>query len=49
MRRLIGRLICRWKGKHLRGKLISKDQTHKRFRCPRCERTTTYPVKAKTD
>lgn len=46
MRLLIGRLMCRLKGKHLRGKLISKDQTHKRFACPRCGRNTTYPVKA---
>ena len=46
MRRLIGRIICRWKG-HLRGRLVSKDQTHKRFKCPRCERMTIYPVKAK--
>lgn len=48
MRLLIARLVCRWKG-HRRGRLVSKDQTHKKFECPRCERTTTYPVKAKAD
>lgn len=47
MRRLIGRLMCWWNGKHLRGKPLSKDQTHKRFSCPRCGRSTIYPVKAK--
>ena len=45
MRLLIGRLICRAKGKHLRGRLVSKDQTHKTFACPRCGRNTIYPVK----
>lgn len=43
---MLGKLTCWWKGKHLRGKLISKDQTHKRFACPRCGRNTSYPVKA---
>lgn len=45
MKKLIGRLIC-WKKGHRRGKEVSKDQTHKRFECPRCGRRTTYAVKA---
>lgn len=44
MRKLIARLICRWKG-HRRGRLVSQDQTHKTFECPRCGRNTIYPVK----
>jgi transcription elongation factor Elf1 len=47
MRKLIGKLICRFKGRHQRGRLISKDQTHKTFECPVCGRNTIYPVKAK--
>jgi predicted RNA-binding Zn-ribbon protein involved in translation (DUF1610 family) len=43
---VIRRIICYFKG-HLRGRLVSKDQTHKRFACPRCGRITTYRVVAK--
>jgi predicted RNA-binding Zn-ribbon protein involved in translation (DUF1610 family) len=45
---MLGKLICWWKGKHVRGRMVSKDQTHKRFECPRCGRNTTYPVKAQS-
>ncbi len=45
--RLLGRLRCKLAGKHLRGKLVHQDQTHKTFQCRRCDRKTTYPVKAK--
>lgn len=44
---MIGRIVCWWKGKHLRGKLVDKDQTHKTFGCPRCGRRTIYPVSVK--
>lgn len=45
MRKLIGGIICKFKGRHVRGRLVSKDQTHKTFSCPRCGRSTIYPVK----
>lgn len=41
---IINRIICFFYG-HLRGKLLHRDQTHKTFACPRCKRTTTYPIK----
>ena len=46
IRTIVNRIVCRLYG-HLRGKLVSQDQTHKRFGCPRCGRITTYHVKAK--
>lgn len=45
---MIRRLICKfWYGKHLRGKPVSTDQTHKTFACPRCGRKTIYPIAVK--
>jgi predicted RNA-binding Zn-ribbon protein involved in translation (DUF1610 family) len=42
---MIRRLLCKfWYGKHQRGRLVSHDQTHKTFACPRCGRTTIYPI-----
>lgn len=43
----LGRIACWWRGKHVRGKLLSKDQTHKTFACPRCGRNTIYAIKEK--
>jgi 4-hydroxy-3-methylbut-2-en-1-yl diphosphate synthase IspG/GcpE len=44
MKKLIARLQCYATG-HLRGKLVSKDQTHKFYACPRCGRQTSYAIK----
>lgn len=45
---MIRRLICQfWFKKHLRGKLLEQDQTHKTFACPRCGRRTIYPISVK--
>jgi hypothetical protein len=43
MRRLIGRLICKWKG-HKRGRRVEclDNGKVKVFECPRCERRTQY-------
>lgn len=41
---MLGRIVCWWRKKHLRGKLVDQDQTHKTFACPRCGRRTIYPV-----
>jgi hypothetical protein len=50
---MLGKIICWWKGKHVRGIPIAAteqphapgDQNVKRFRCPRCKRVTAYKVK----
>lgn len=39
---MIGRIVCWWKGKHLRGKFSRANDTHKFFKCPRCQRETKY-------
>jgi hypothetical protein len=43
MKRLIARLVCRWKG-HRRGRRIEcqGNGTVKIFECPRCLRRTEY-------
>jgi hypothetical protein len=45
---MIGRLICWWKGKHVRGKRIDalENGKVKRFQCPRCKRVTEYKAAA---
>jgi DNA-directed RNA polymerase subunit RPC12/RpoP len=47
LRKLIGRFICWLKGRHIRGRLVSKDETHKTFECERCGRRTIYSIKSK--
>lgn len=44
IRKLIGMMVC-WRNGHKRGRPVSRDQTHKRFECPRCGRRTTYPIR----
>lgn len=41
---MIGRLICWWKQKHLRGKRVEclSNGAIKVFQCPRCKRRTEY-------
>ena len=40
MRRLIGRIVCAWTGKHKRGRLVGSYSTeqanHNEYKCPRC-------------
>ncbi len=45
---MLGKIICWWKGKHLRGKVVLHDviKGEKRCACPRCGRTLVYKVKA---
>ena len=45
---MIGRLICWWKGKHLRGRRVRVEENGgvKFFACPRCGRVTQYKAKA---
>lgn len=40
---MIGRILCWWKKKHVRGKFSHATATHKVFKCPRCRRETRYP------
>jgi len=41
---LLGRFLCWWKGKHLRGKRVEclSNGSIKVFKCPRCKRRTEY-------
>lgn len=41
---MLGRLICWWKQKHVRGKFVRAEGngTVKFFACPRCKRETSY-------
>jgi hypothetical protein len=45
---MVGRLICWWKKKHLRGKFVRAEDNGrvKFFACPRCGRETSYKGKA---
>lgn len=45
---LLGRFLCWWKGKHIRGKFVRAEDngTKKFFQCPRCRRETSYKAKA---
>lgn len=42
---MFGWIVCWWKGKHIRGKLLRQDQAEKVFGCPRCGRERSYKVK----
>lgn len=45
---MIGKLVCWFKGKHLRGKRVRAEENGavKFFACPRCGRETSYKGKA---
>lgn len=45
---MLGRLICWWKKKHVRGKRVRVEDNGavKIFACPRCGRETSYKAKA---
>jgi hypothetical protein len=45
---MIGKIICYFKGKHMRGKLVRAEDNGrvKFFACPRCKRETSYRAKS---
>ena len=48
MSALLGKLLCWWKRKHVRGKFLRAEDCGKTkiFACPRCLRETRYKAKA---